>query len=161
MTRIIIFVILLFLSLLLPNLSLAHSEVQVIEMTPDGFSPSEITIDVNSSVIFINKDKESRWPASNVHPTHDIYPEFDPKKPILPGESWAFKPKKAGEWKFHDHLLPHMRGVITVINEKGFYSKEQDMTTKPALNIFVIKFKDAMGNLFAKLKWSLCILVLG
>src|SRR3990167_1529245 len=69
----------------------AHSEVTVIEMVPDGFIPSEITIDVNSSVIFINKDKESRWPASNVHPTHGLYPEFDPKKPILPGESWAFK----------------------------------------------------------------------
>src|SRR3989344_2095750 len=99
--------------------ALAHSEVAVIEMVPDGFIPSEITIDVNSSVIFINKDNQARWPASNVHPTHDLYPEFDPRKNVNPGESWAFKPTKAGEWKFHDHNFPHMRGVLTVVNEEG------------------------------------------
>ena len=88
-----------------PN-AMAHSEVRVIEMTSSGFSPSEIMLDEDSSVIFVNKDKESRWPASNTHPTHELYSEFDPKKPILPGESWVFKPKKVGEWKYHDHLSP-------------------------------------------------------
>src|SRR3989344_143539 len=110
--------LLIFLSLIAYCLFLitpvsAHSEVAVIEMVPDGFVPSEITIDVNSSVIFINKDKVARWPASNVHPTHDLYPEFDSRKNINPGESWAFKPKKTGEWKFHDHNFPHLRGVLT------------------------------------------------
>ena len=128
-----------------PGHALAHSEVTVIEMVPSGFLPSEITIDVNSSVIFVNKDSQSRWPASNVHPTHQLYPEFDPRKPIAPQESWAFKPKKVGEWKFHDHLFPHMRGVITVIDEKG-------SETKPILNTFIVKLKDSINIFFIKIK---------
>lgn len=130
----------------------AHSEVAVIEMVPDGFIPSEITIDVNSSVIFINKDKELRWPASNVHPTHNIYPEFDPKKPIAPQESWAFKPKKVGEWKFHDHLFPHMRGVLTVIDEEGSDAKILEKETQPVLNTLIVRLKDSINNFFNKIK---------
>ena len=97
----------------------AHSETQIIEMTPDGFKPDPVTVDANSTIIFLNKDKEARWPASNVHPTHELYPEFDPKKVINPGESWPIKNLKVGEWKFHDHIFPHMRGTIKVIAEPG------------------------------------------
>ncbi len=133
----------------------AHSEVQVIEMTPDGFSPAEVIIDQNSSVIFINKDTESRWPASNVHPTHELYPEFDPKHPIAPGESWAFKNPKVGEWKFHDHLFPHMRGIITVAGEKDSDTKaSSQIETKQYLlaNTFIARFKNVIVNLFNKIK---------
>lgn len=136
---------------LFPKNVLAHSEVTVIEMMPSGFLPSEIAIDQNSSVIFINKDKQSRWPASNVHPTHQLYPEFDPRRPIEPGASWTFKPKKIGEWKFHDHLMPHMRGVITVI-EEGPDTKNLQKETKPVSNTFIMKFKNTVNNLFTKLK---------
>ena len=125
----------------------AHSEIAIIEMVPDGFVPSKITIDVNSNIIFINKDKESRWPASNVHPTHELYPEFDPKKSIEPGESWAFKPKKAGEWKFHDHNFPHMRGIITVVDENK--SSSINVTTQ---NNFIDRFKNILGNFVNRIK---------
>ena len=126
----------------------AHSEVTVIEMTPDGFIPAEVTIDQNSSIIFINKDKESRWPASNIHPTHELYPEFDARKPIAPSESWAFKPKKVGEWKYHDHNFPHMRGVLTVIGE-SYNAKISSEETK---NNFVVNFKNVISNFFSKIK---------
>lgn len=117
MWKIIISVIVVTL-LVLPNIVSAHSEVKIIEMTKDGFSPSEVTIDKNSSVIFANKDSVERWPASNTHPTHEIYPEFDPRRVIAPGESWAFKPQKIGEFKYHDHMNPHFRGVLKVIAEE-------------------------------------------
>lgn len=105
--------------LFVPSKVFAHAEVTVIEMTPEGFSPAEFTVDENSSVIFVNKDTESRWPASNIHPTHELYPAFDPRVAIAPGKSWAFKPTQVGEWKFHDHIFAHMRGVVTVISEEG------------------------------------------
>src|SRR3989344_1413457 len=104
---------------LLPTQILAHNEVQIIEMTPDGFEPQEVSVDTNQSIIFLNKDENPRWPASNTHPTHELYPELDPKRAIMPGQSWAFKPTKAGEWKFHDHLYPHFRGVLKVFAEEG------------------------------------------
>ena len=137
-----------------PKNVFAHSEVSVIEMIPDGFMPAEVTIDQNSSIIFVNKDTKSRWPASNTHPTHQIYPEFDPRKAIEPGESWAFKTKKVGVWKYHDHLFPHMRGIITVINEEisSAQDSQKEMKQNLSLNTFITKFKDTVNNLFTKLK---------
>jgi len=97
----------------------AHSQTVIIKMTANGFEPAEVTLDIDSTIIFLNQDKVQRWPASNIHPTHELYPEFDPKKPVEPGKDWTFKPKKAGSFKFHDHLFPHMRGVLIVKKESG------------------------------------------
>ena len=133
-----------FFALFSPSPILAHSQVAVIEMTPNGFEPQEVTIDEYSSVIFINKDTEARWPASNVHPTHEIYPEFDPRKVIAPGKSWPFKPKKNGEWKYHDHMLPHMRGVIVVVAEEN----QEDSF----INTLLVKFQTTLGNFISKIK---------
>lgn len=109
---------------LLP-ISYAHSSIQAVEMTSEGFAPNEITVDQNQTIIFINKDEKPRWPASNVHPTHEIYPQFDSKEPIKPGKSWVFKPQKVGEWRYHDHLFPHMRGKLVVIDEKASGENEE------------------------------------
>lgn len=109
----------LIILLFLPEIALAHNQTQLIEMTPEGFFPDPVTVDVNSTIIFVNKDSVDRWPASNVHPTHELYPEFDPKESIKSGKSWTFKPKRVGEFRYHDHNLPHKRGVITVLAEEG------------------------------------------
>ena len=121
----ILIVFLMGLMLFLPKGAFAHNKTQIVEMTPDGFVPQEVTIDQNSTVIFVNKDTIVRWPASNTHPTHEIYPEFDPRREIPPGESWPFKPKKLGTFKYHDHMFPHKRGVITVVDEAGEKEQEQ------------------------------------
>lgn len=86
----------------------------VIKMQDDNFVPEKITIKKNQTVVFINESKEDKWPASNIHPTHQIYSEFDPKKPVPPNTSWSFKFDKVGIWRFHDHLFPRLTGVITV-----------------------------------------------
>ncbi|MEK7630980.1 MAG: cupredoxin domain-containing protein [Patescibacteria group bacterium] len=79
------------------------------------YTPKNLRVPVGERVTFINKDsKEAYWPASNIHPTHEIYSEFDPKKSVRPGESWSFVFKKQGEWKYHDHLFPEIGGTIVV-----------------------------------------------
>lgn len=83
-------------------------------MKPDVFEPETLTIKKGATVEFKNEDSQARWPASNIHPTHGIYPEFDPKEPVEPGKSWSFKFDKVGSWKYHDHLIPYIRGVIVV-----------------------------------------------
>ena len=85
-----------------------------IHMSEDGFSPSTLNIKQGQTVKFINDGKEDHWPASNIHPTHLIYPEFDPKRPISPKESWSFTFNKIGIWRMHDHLYPEFTGTITV-----------------------------------------------
>lgn len=117
-------IFLLILILLFPAQALAHSQIVVIEMTTDGFKPREATVDQNATVIFKNEDSKERWPASNLHPTHEIYPEFDPEKPVKTGESWVFKPQKVGVWKYHDHLNPHMRATLIVESEEGQVQSE-------------------------------------
>lgn len=83
-------------------------------MDDNGFMPDSMTIKKGERVVFENKGKEAHWPASNIHPTHLIYPEFDPKNPIKPGENWEFIFQKVGIWRFHDHLFPDFTGSVVV-----------------------------------------------
>src|SRR5581483_4444795 len=80
----------------------------------NGFTPTEVTIKKGQTVRFVNRGKNFHWPASNPHPTHDIYPEFDPKIPIPSGKFWSFEFDRVGQWGYHDHLVPYHTGTITV-----------------------------------------------
>lgn len=109
--------------LLFPLMALAHGGVNddelIIHMTKNGFEPQELTVTEGDSVLFINNDDVDRWPASNFHPTHTLYPEFDPKMHIKSGESWKFTFEKVGTWRMHDHLFPHMTGTIVVLKDSA------------------------------------------
>jgi plastocyanin len=85
-----------------------------ITITKDGFSPDELTIKKGDAVTFVNSDTSPHWPASNPHPTHDIYASFDPRNSILPRGKWTFQFDRVGEWHYHDHVIPFNTGVITV-----------------------------------------------
>ncbi len=91
-------------------------DVQVFEVVYDGvaFSPSTVSVKNGDIIIFKNNSKVDFWPASNPHPLHTDYPEFDPKKPVGAGKTFEFKFIKVGTWKFHDHLNPAVRGVVVV-----------------------------------------------
>lgn len=91
----------------------AEQKIEIM-MTSKGFEPANITVKKGTKVTFVNKDNKSHWPASAPHPTHTIYPQFDPKAGIAAGKSWNFTFDRAGEWKFHDHLLPTFFGSVTV-----------------------------------------------
>ena len=86
----------------------------VITLTPDGFTPSELTIARGETVTFRTTTGKRFWPASNLHPSHLEYADFDPKAPIEPGDTWSFTFEQAGEWRMHDHLAPYYTGTITV-----------------------------------------------
>lgn len=80
----------------------------------DVFLPKEVTIAQGGTVTFVNQSNHATWPASNIHPSHSIYPEFDPLKGIQPGASWSFTFGKIGSWRFHDHLSASVTGVVEV-----------------------------------------------
>ena len=85
-----------------------------VTITDNGFEPETIQIEKGTEVIFKNIDNQPHWPASDLHPTHGIYPEFDPTQPIEPGKEWSFVFNKIGVWRYHDHLYPRNKGTITV-----------------------------------------------
>lgn len=94
-------------------------------ITENGFDPKELTISPGTTVSFVNKTKEASWPASNFHPTHELYPEFDIKRPLEPGEKWQFSFKKMGYWGYHDHLNPILTGKIIVSKDRDNNSLEK------------------------------------
>ncbi len=61
---------------------------KTVTVTYDGtsFSPSMVTINNGDSITFINNNSSSMSVASNPHPTHTIYPEFDQYKTSARGQ---------------------------------------------------------------------------
>jgi plastocyanin len=88
----------------------------VITISEDTYTPQNIKIKKGAKVTFVNNSGELRWPASDLHPSHLIFPEFDPRQPVENGKSWEFKFEKEGTWGYHDHLAPYITGTIDVVN---------------------------------------------
>jgi plastocyanin len=83
-------------------------------LTTQGFVPSELYVARGGTVVFVNESDHPFWPASNLHPDHSIYAEFDPREPLDVGESWSFTFEKPGTWGFHDHVRSYYTGVVHV-----------------------------------------------
>lgn len=100
----------------------------IIKITANGFEPEEVEITKGTKVTWINEQPNPSWPASAVHPTHEVYPGssikkcgtpeqnkiFDACRGLKQGESWGFVFNEVGEWYYHDHLNPSWKGEIIV-----------------------------------------------
>jgi hypothetical protein len=84
-----------------------------ITLTEEGFVPQYVRIRAGTKVTLSTTRDKQFWPASNPHPTHGLYTGFDPQKPLQPGESWTFTPKK-GVWGYHDHIRSYYTGILYV-----------------------------------------------
>ncbi|MBI2003371.1 MAG: cupredoxin domain-containing protein [Parcubacteria group bacterium] len=99
-----------------------------VNMTDSGFNPAEVTINAGDTVKFVNQGDQSHWPASAVHPVHELYPGsgiskcgtdqalfiFDACRGLSRGESFSFTFNAKGSWPYHDHLNPSLKGKIIV-----------------------------------------------
>jgi plastocyanin len=94
--------------------AMEKTEPVVIKMTASGFLPVTVTVLAGTEVQFVNSDVKGHWPASAIHPTHLVLPEFDARKSILPGETYSYTFTKKGEWLMHDHIFPARTGKIIV-----------------------------------------------
>ncbi|MDA1209097.1 MAG: hypothetical protein O2904_03650 [bacterium] len=78
------------------------------------FSPREVFIDRNDSVTWITDTNDLFWPASDVHPTHELLSTFDAGNPLKAHQSYTYTFKDVGDWTFHDHLNPMAIGIVHV-----------------------------------------------
>lgn len=90
------------------------SKTWTVEYKNKKFVPSEIKIKKGDTVTWTNGGSSPIWPASAIHPTHQVYPGFDVLKGLNTGESYSFTFGKVGSWRYHDHLNPSVTGVVEV-----------------------------------------------
>ena len=124
-------------------------------LNDEGFRPQKLTVKVGEDVVFKTNNDSEFWPASNVHPVHTIYPEFDPKRPIPPDESWTFVFDSPGVYRYHDHLRPQYKGEIEVISQSGEMiktdcSNEKTIACWEELMLEILK-KDGIAAAFNKM----------
>ncbi len=86
----------------------------VIEYRDGMFDPSTLRVLVGTKVTFVNKGTTPVWPASGVHPTHEICPGFDARKAVKPGETYSYVFDRPAECPFHNHLNASEKGTIEV-----------------------------------------------
>ena len=82
--------------------------------TNEGYFPKEIKIKKGETIKFINMSDRRVWTASDEHPAHTIYPEFDQKTAAGRGNEYTFKFEKIGTWGFHNHANASHIGKVIV-----------------------------------------------
>jgi plastocyanin len=91
-----------------------QSEPLTVVYTNEGYFPKQITVKKGESVKFINMSDRMVWTASDEHPAHTIYPEFDQKTVAGRGNEYSFKFEKIGTWCYHNHANASHVGKIIV-----------------------------------------------
>lgn len=100
-------------------LNQSSEDTVMIVLGEDGFEPEHVTIEAGTRVVFSTTRDEFYWPASNVHPTHEMYAAFDPRDAITPDDTWTFQFDEVGIYPYHDHIAPIYSGTITVVETTG------------------------------------------
>lgn len=109
--------------------------VHDVVLEESGFVPSSLIVAPGDTVRFRTSRTEPFWPASNLHPSHTIYPAFDPGFAVRAGESWQFRFDEPGFWQYHDHLAPRYEGVIAVAGPgeiQSFRNSQCDVNSSSA-----------------------------
>ena len=95
----------------------ASSQVAV-TFTTKGFNPISVTVSKGDTVVFNNKSNNSFWPISNDTNQSNLpsllYPGFDARQPILPGQAYSFTFDKVGTWGYHNQLKQTQTGTVIV-----------------------------------------------
>lgn len=97
------------------SVDVTNQRVVEVVLTDDGYNPSNLVITKGTEVVFRTDRNKQHWPASNIHPSHNIYSEFDPKRPLEPDEEWSFIFERVGEWGMHDHIRSYYVGKVKVV----------------------------------------------
>lgn len=100
--------------------SQATSEAEegvVVEVTENGFSPSQVTVQSGSNLTYKNTGSAKVQIASDPHPVHNANSELtegDFVIEIAPGASATVTLAKVGTWGIHNHLSTGMRAKVVV-----------------------------------------------
>ncbi|MEX0934230.1 MAG: plastocyanin/azurin family copper-binding protein [Candidatus Saccharimonadales bacterium] len=92
-----------------------EAEVQAqVRYSSSGFAPATLEISIGDTVSFVNGGNVSMWVASDSHPTHTNFPDFDARRGYGSGETYEFTFNEPGSYGYHNHLNPNHGGLIIV-----------------------------------------------
>lgn len=92
----------------------------VVEILDGGvFSPAELAVKPGERVVWVNRDDELHWVASDPHPTHTGLSGFDARGEMRQGETYTYVFTEVGTFGYHDHAvarrnLTPTRGTVVV-----------------------------------------------
>lgn len=93
--------------------AVSPAAAKVVVYENSAFTPAVLTISVGDKVIFKNNHIAPIRLASNPHPIHTSFPEFD-SDTLAPGESYEFTFGKPMTLSYHNHFNPVIGGKIIV-----------------------------------------------
>lgn len=96
----------------------------VVSYSSSGFSPETIRINEGETVTWVSEGP-AMWVASDVHPTHTVYPDSsiqrcgsDEEDTIFDqcsaGNEYSFTFDEPGEWGYHNHRRAAHTGTVLV-----------------------------------------------
>ncbi len=91
-----------------------NAKYTVVNYTNSGFVPATLSIKAGQSVRFVNMTQGAMMVASNPHPEHSDYPEFEQGKTVGYKGIYDFTFVRVGTWGYHNHLNPSKTAVIVV-----------------------------------------------
>lgn len=92
----------------------SKNQIVTIVFANNTANPLNAKIRVGDTVRFVNNDNEQRWPASGLHPTHQICQGFDSLRGLNKGESYSFTFNEVKTCPWHNHLNPSIGGQVVV-----------------------------------------------
>ena len=88
--------------------------VAVIEITPTGFSPSTIKVNVGTKVVWVNYDQAPHQVAADPYPSHSELPALVAPKALGYKQTYSFIFTKPRTIHFYDELNPTWQGSVEV-----------------------------------------------
>lgn len=88
-------------------------EGKVVIITDMAFVPATVIINKGQKVTWKNDDLTVHNVASDPHPIHTDLPELASGN-IQPGQSYSFVFNDTGNFSYHCHLHPEMKGTVVV-----------------------------------------------
>jgi hypothetical protein len=92
----------------------APSYSKLVVYTAEGYSPAVLEVSLGSKVGFKNTSDFPMWTASDPHPLHSDYGDFDSRRDYLAGETYVYEFKETGTFGYHNHEKSLHRGIVRV-----------------------------------------------
>lgn len=96
-----------------PAATAPTAKTVTVSIINNKFDNPNLVVNVNDTVVWLNKDAAAHQIASDPHPTHTGLVGLESGS-LSTNQTYSFKFTKAGKFGYHDHLNPSIKGTVEV-----------------------------------------------